>query len=225
MQGLPLCTCPSQYICRRRKQRAVCGTDGITYESRCHLRIAACNSGDRIKVDRRGACGDSPLADGKDNTGSGVKRRRACSVTASTCRRRKHKVVCGTDGRTYLSRCLMKAASCQQGVRIKVKSQGVCPRTEVTSTANTVSDSFTAGSGKDAKGRHKGKRGRKDKRKAAEEEKKAARRQRRRERRKQKMEKRRKRRKARGGKGRTRRYKRLSKDQFQRTFGHYTWRY
>ncbi|CAG5133753.1 unnamed protein product, partial [Candidula unifasciata] len=33
MQGLPLCTCPSMYLCRGVKAREVCGTDGQTYES------------------------------------------------------------------------------------------------------------------------------------------------------------------------------------------------
>ncbi|XP_071080475.1 insulin-like growth factor-binding protein-related protein 1 [Haliotis cracherodii] len=56
MQGLPLCTCPSDYICRSRRQREVCGTDNITYTSRCHLRIAACNIGKRIRVSHKGPC-------------------------------------------------------------------------------------------------------------------------------------------------------------------------
>ncbi|BFZ07124.1 hypothetical protein BsWGS_10163 [Bradybaena similaris] len=58
MQGLPLCTCPSMYVCRGVKTRQVCGTDGQTYESRCHMRIASCNEGASVRKKHRGPCGE-----------------------------------------------------------------------------------------------------------------------------------------------------------------------
>ncbi|XP_041351153.1 insulin-like growth factor-binding protein-like 1 [Gigantopelta aegis] len=62
IQGLPLCTCPSPYICRKRNKREVCGNDGNTYSSRCTMRIAACNTGRRIKLKHKGQCGGRSLA-------------------------------------------------------------------------------------------------------------------------------------------------------------------
>lgn len=56
MQGLPLCTCPNLFICRRSNKQ-VCGSDGNTYKSRCHVRVASCTIGKRIRVKHRGACG------------------------------------------------------------------------------------------------------------------------------------------------------------------------
>ena len=55
MQGLPLCTCPNAYICRGRK-RQVCGADGNTYKSKCHMRVTSCTKGKRIRLKHKGAC-------------------------------------------------------------------------------------------------------------------------------------------------------------------------
>lgn len=56
MQGLPLCTCPNLFICRRSNKQ-VCGSDGNTYQSRCHMRVSSCTLGKRIRVQHRGTCG------------------------------------------------------------------------------------------------------------------------------------------------------------------------
>lgn len=56
MQGLPLCTCPNPFVCRGRR-RHVCGKDGTTYESRCHMRVISCHKEKRIKMAHKGACG------------------------------------------------------------------------------------------------------------------------------------------------------------------------
>lgn len=69
VQGLPICTCPSLFVCKRTgkkdketiKDTQLCGSDGITYESRCHLRIANCNSNRRIKRRHAGVCTASDL--------------------------------------------------------------------------------------------------------------------------------------------------------------------
>ena len=56
MQGLPLCTCPNILLCKRRKLREVCGKDGTTYQSKCHMRVTTCATGSRIKMRHKGAC-------------------------------------------------------------------------------------------------------------------------------------------------------------------------
>ena len=50
----PLC----QLDCSEERLRPVCGTDGITYPSRCHLQQAICQ-GNRVRLDYRGKCSDS----------------------------------------------------------------------------------------------------------------------------------------------------------------------
>ncbi|XP_052269317.1 uncharacterized protein LOC127870825 isoform X2 [Dreissena polymorpha] len=78
-QGLPICTCPSELICRRKRTRRnnrnkegtadICGTDGVTYQSKCHLKVANCNSERRIKYKHDGVCTADDVSDarrGKD---------------------------------------------------------------------------------------------------------------------------------------------------------------
>ena len=67
IQGLAICACPSEFICRRTNPNKngeatsveICGTDGNTYTSRCHLKIANCNSYRRIKRHHDGPCIDT----------------------------------------------------------------------------------------------------------------------------------------------------------------------
>ena len=50
----PLC----QLDCSEERLRPVCGTDGITYPSRCHLQQVICQ-GSNVRLDYRGECSDS----------------------------------------------------------------------------------------------------------------------------------------------------------------------
>jgi len=63
IQGVPLCGCPGVFMCRKMKKKKVCGTNGVTYESRCHMRIASCNQGLAVRKKYKGEC--SPENDAK----------------------------------------------------------------------------------------------------------------------------------------------------------------
>ena len=52
----PLC----QLDCSEERLRPVCGSDGITYPSRCHLQQAVCQGND-VRLDYRGECSDSEI--------------------------------------------------------------------------------------------------------------------------------------------------------------------
>ena len=39
----------------------------------------------------------------------------------------KHQPVCASDGKTYNNKCLMEAASCKEGLNLKIDSEGQCP--------------------------------------------------------------------------------------------------
>ncbi|KAK7103340.1 agrin-like [Littorina saxatilis] len=224
VQSLPLCTCPSTYICRTRKRaRPVCGSDDVTYESRCYLRIAACNSATRIKVAKKGPC------DGDEGS------RPPVCESFSTCRRRKNqRPVCGTDGKTYISRCHMKIMACQDAVKIKLKNPGVCQTApthpgSVTALQDSVRSDGVNNDAASHVSRAKKRKGRRKRKKTSgsdvveSEEEKERRRQRRREKRKKRKERRRKRRKT--GKRRSRRFK-IDRNRFRRTFDHIKqWKY
>lgn len=67
VQGLPICACPSSFVCKnhgnRGKSEEICGSDGQTYDSKCHLRIASCNAARRIKRKHEGVCTDADVAE------------------------------------------------------------------------------------------------------------------------------------------------------------------
>lgn len=48
------CVCPA---CDSASEvNAVCGSDGRTYASMCHLEASICKTKKQIKIDRKGAC-------------------------------------------------------------------------------------------------------------------------------------------------------------------------
>ncbi|KAK3093119.1 hypothetical protein FSP39_011312 [Pinctada imbricata] len=98
MQGLPLCTCPNAFICRGRK-RQVCGMDGNTYKSKCHMRVASCAKGKRIKLKHKGACNTGMIATqqygGKVKYPDGeydIRRRRKKNRKKEKRKHRRHKL-------------------------------------------------------------------------------------------------------------------------------------
>ncbi|XP_064622430.1 agrin-like [Lineus longissimus] len=55
IQDLPVCRCPSKLSCPR-KQRKFCGKNGVTYKSRCLLKVDECSSGKKIRIAHKGPC-------------------------------------------------------------------------------------------------------------------------------------------------------------------------
>ena len=59
IQMIPICRCPSPFMCPKRKDKEVCGKDGVTYRSRCHLRISECTKMKKVRFAYKGPCKSS----------------------------------------------------------------------------------------------------------------------------------------------------------------------
>ncbi|VDM82393.1 unnamed protein product [Strongylus vulgaris] len=96
----------------------VCGTDGVTYSSECHLRKSACQQMKFIMVAFEGkcdACLNVECGFGQECRGGKCLCSYHCpSSPPSTAR------VCGEDGVLYLSDCHRQLAACERGSPIPV---------------------------------------------------------------------------------------------------------
>lgn len=117
-------------------EQKVCGVNGITYDSICHLGRATCIAGRSIKLAYTGACqpglvcenitcptSDHCLMNEASSTPICVNCYRECSGYTSGRRRNP---VCGSDNVTYHSYCHMYRRSCNRLVVIDTKQYGEC---------------------------------------------------------------------------------------------------
>lgn len=104
------------------KSRPVCATDGKTYRNGCFLSVAKCRlpreEKRKLKLKYQGQCGAPRVP---------------CLLHKCTVKRnKKPRQVCGTDGKTYKSKCHLRAAKCnrkaKRGRPLTIKKWGKCDR-------------------------------------------------------------------------------------------------
>ncbi|GAB0210165.1 follistatin [Grus japonensis] len=117
-------TSPEQYLC---------GNDGITYASACHLRKATCLLGRSIGLAYEGkcikakSCEDIQCSAGKKCLWDFKVGKGRCALCDEPCPESKSdEAVCASDNTTYPSECAMKEAACSMGVLLEVKHSGSC---------------------------------------------------------------------------------------------------
>ena len=132
----------------------VCGVDGKTYDSDCHLRKSRCN-GKAIAKAHNGACNSNPCRDtccnienpvcGSDRVSymnqcllvrtacfdreDGVDlhmwHRGHCKQCTFICTR-EFRPVCGSDGKTYANQCTMEQQTCEENTPVWFVHEGEC---------------------------------------------------------------------------------------------------
>ncbi|XP_025418659.1 follistatin-A isoform X2 [Sipha flava] len=124
--------------------KLVCGSDGRTYQSTCHLREAACRVGKAIPIAYKGRCKKSATCATVSCKGgqkclvekSGRPRCVTCNLpcpepeTSGGKRKDTGGPVCGSNDKTYHSWCHMFMDACATGLVIETKASGPCRRHE-----------------------------------------------------------------------------------------------
>ena len=123
--GRAQCTCWSRKCVRDYR---VCGTNNVTYLSVCHLKRTSCTTKRAIRVAYRGNClSDERLCKpAKCRETCEVKNGKPHCICKNTCRKSDKDYVCGDNGKTYFSSCVLKLRACQLNQKIKVAHKGRC---------------------------------------------------------------------------------------------------
>ncbi|CAH8650296.1 unnamed protein product [Heterobilharzia americana] len=122
---IPQCICPT---CPENGLGGqVCGSDGQTYRSECHLRSSACQRHSLdLTVKSRGKCDACQTKQCKYYAICQLSAFGEPQCICPTDCLYVRKPVCGTDGKTYENECFLKVKSCADQREVHVAQEGYC---------------------------------------------------------------------------------------------------
>ncbi|CAG0890931.1 unnamed protein product, partial [Cyprideis torosa] len=124
--GKPFCQCPE--VCPSI-YAPVCGSDGTTYDSPCHLRRLTCLQNAVVDISHQGVCGtgSDPCVEHKCPFGGVCESRNNRPIcNCRPCTNSEGPIVCGSDGKTYKSLCHLKFQACYSRLPITLVREGTC---------------------------------------------------------------------------------------------------
>ncbi|XP_015439746.1 PREDICTED: follistatin [Dufourea novaeangliae] len=138
--------CPQPPPQERAAARPVCGADGNTYKSACHLRLAACRAGRAIPVAYKGHCKQNAdcttirCREGQTCLSEMNSGRPRCVTCTFRCPRKRERIrnrthrdrdpsatmLCATNNITYPSWCHIVKDACVTGYVLETRHAGPC---------------------------------------------------------------------------------------------------
>ncbi|KAL1116864.1 hypothetical protein AAG570_005333 [Ranatra chinensis] len=122
--GIASCQC--DYRCEH-VVRPVCGSDGTTYDSECHLKKSACLNQTRVRVSYSGFCNAEGVCSSYtcDHGATCVERAGRAVCECPQCPA-EFSPVCGSDGVSYGNECKLRLQACLHSRHITVLYTGLC---------------------------------------------------------------------------------------------------
>ncbi|XP_039268307.2 uncharacterized protein LOC120343238 [Styela clava] len=138
-----VCNFPCGHRHKEQKQE-VCGSNGKTYSTECHLKRDSCRCQMEITVKWSGSCKNDTLQLDLENKKQGKKQRtcaKGCKFGAKCdpagicrckieCDVQALSYVCGKDGRTYTNECHVRQSECRHQMEIGILHSGTCSAEE-----------------------------------------------------------------------------------------------
>ncbi|XP_066583097.1 follistatin-A [Prorops nasuta] len=135
--------------------RPVCGSDGNTYKSACHLRLAACRAGRAIPIAYKGHCKQNAdcttiqCREGQTCLSEMKSGRPRCVTCTYRCPRKPETVLCATNNITYPSWCHIVKDACNTGFVLETRHAGPCDAYDAPSLPYTEENNTSSNYGVD----------------------------------------------------------------------------
>lgn len=106
----------------------VCGSDGNTYDNWCELEKSSCAAGELITISHNGSCYDYHPVCNQPDCSDGARCILIHNQSLCICPSclDEFNPVCGSNGVSYSSECIMRAENCEEKKNVSVLYRGQC---------------------------------------------------------------------------------------------------